>query len=576
MRVAIPLILLAKIAIVASDIQKFSGLETGGESVTYVYRDEFGKFSAFNQELASGEQYLASGSYSLNVSNSGWNFLNIESTDRGDYFTSMKALGFLEGYLTCNDVVVFYPNFYADTFGSDPIPQEVTDFITENYDWVSEQASQSIFGTEREYWLSIKGLLAQMDGFIQGFSSSPCATQNSFSLMQLLYMNAWGDLYTIQTKFLLANASSSFLEARRRGERWTRLGYPMRTEIPKDLRCSALFRLLPDFSDILFSHVTWDGFSSLYPRIFKHYKIPSIADSGSKHRDLYFSSSPALLSSVDDFYITYTSEDDSAQLVVIETTNELYDPALFKLVVPTSVLSWMRVISSNLLSKNGKQWSETFSMYHSGTYTNQWMILDMNEFVPGNKNPSPGLFTVLEEIPGYIHTEDMSSTLYDQQFWSSYNIPYFPSTYDLSGNNAVCKIGLKLNNNSDNCYNSAPRAKIFNQQYSTVSDITSMQYMINYNEWQSDPNSADDPCKAIACRRDLEPDVMSRYPSGGLDGKVSSILSAIKSSHPSPLIYGRVGPTSDDQIPFCWSSLSEDYVHNGHPDCFEFNWSLLA
>ena len=73
MRVSIPLILFAELAIVDADIRKFSGLETGGGSVAYVYRDEFGKFSAFNQELASGEQYLASGSYSLNVSNSGWN-----------------------------------------------------------------------------------------------------------------------------------------------------------------------------------------------------------------------------------------------------------------------------------------------------------------------------------------------------------------------------------------------------------------------------------------------------------------------------------------------------------------------
>jgi hypothetical protein len=373
---------------------------------------------------------------------------------------------------------------------------------------------------------------------------------------------------------MLANASDEFLVARRRGERFTRLKYPANREIPKDLRCSALFRLLPDFSDILFAHVTWDGFSSLYPRIFKHYKLPSINDKVSKHREVYFSSSPALLSSVDDFYVTYTSEDDSVQLAVIETTNELYDPVLFKLVVPTSVLSWVRVISSNLLSANGKQWAAVFSMYHSGTYTNQWMVLDMSLFVPGSSVPTSGLFTVLEEIPGYIHTEDMTSTLYSAQYWPSYNIPFFPSVYDLSGNSAVCKIGLQFNN-SDNCYSDAPRAKIFREKYSTVSDVLSMQYMINYNDWQSDPNSAGDPCKAIACRRDLEPDFSSRYPSGGLDGKVSSVMSARKSSTPIPLIYGRVGPTSDNQTPFCWSDLKEQYVHDGHPNCFDFEWSYL-
>ena len=30
------------------------------------------------------------------------------------------------------------------------------------------------------------------------------------------------------------------------------------------------------------------------------------------------------------------------------------------------------------------------------------MILDMNLFKPGDSVPSPGLFTVLEEVPGFI------------------------------------------------------------------------------------------------------------------------------------------------------------------------------
>ena len=123
---------------------------------------------------------------------------------------------------------------------------------------------------------------------------------------------------------MLENRTEDFLDRRRRGDKSTRLGYPLAPHIPKDLRCSSLFRLLPDASDILFAHVTWDGFTALGPRIFKHYLLPTPAEG---HRHVYFSSSPALLSSVDDFYIVLSQEDDEAQLAVIETTKYESHPA---------------------------------------------------------------------------------------------------------------------------------------------------------------------------------------------------------------------------------------------------------
>ena len=70
---------------------------------------------------------------------------------------------------------------------------------------------------------------------------------------------------------------------------------------------------------------------------------------------------------------------------------------------------------------------------------------------------------------------------------------------------------------------------------------------------------------------------MSRYPAGGLDGKVSSVLSSSNlNQNSSPSIYGRVGPTSDDQPVFCWSTTDGSYIHNGQPDCFSYAWSSLV
>lgn len=65
---------------------------------------------------------------------------------------------------------------------------------------------------------------------------------------------------------------------------------------------------------------------------------------------------------------------------------------------------------ANQLAHSGKAWSEIFSLFHSGTYVNQWMILDFKKFVNGS-DPASGFLTVLEEVPGYIHFEDVTETL---------------------------------------------------------------------------------------------------------------------------------------------------------------------
>jgi hypothetical protein len=40
-----------------------------------------------------------------------------------------------------------------------------------------------------------------------------------------------------------------------------------------------------------------------------------------------------------------------------------------------------RAIAANRIATSGNSWVETFSRYHSGTYANQWMVLDFNRCV---------------------------------------------------------------------------------------------------------------------------------------------------------------------------------------------------
>ena len=80
---------------------------------------------------------------------------------------------------------------------------------------------------------------------------------------------------------------------------------------------------------------------------------------------------------------------------------------------------------SQRLAVDGESWTKIFSEYNSGTYNNQWMVIDNNLFTPGDEKLAPGLLWVLEQIPGYFRREDLTHVLEQRTFWPSYNSPYF-------------------------------------------------------------------------------------------------------------------------------------------------------
>ena len=70
------------------------------------------------------------------------------------------------------------------------------------------------------------------------------------------------------------------------------------------------------------------------------------------------------------------------------------------------------------------------------------MVVDLTRF-RGGKEPLHGLLTVLEEIPGYMHSADVTSHLIEKGYWGSYNNPYFDDISELSGNAGMCKYCFK-------------------------------------------------------------------------------------------------------------------------------------
>lgn len=75
----------------------------------------------------------------------------------------------------------------------------------------------------------------------------------------------------------------------------------------------------------------------------------------------------------------------SSGLVTLETTIGNDNASLYDFITPDDViLEWMRSMIANRLAVDGNDWANTFLLLNSGTYNNQWMIVDYNKFSRAN------------------------------------------------------------------------------------------------------------------------------------------------------------------------------------------------
>ena len=72
-----------------------------------------------------------------------------------------------------------------------------------------------------------------------------------------------------------------------------------------------------------------------------------------------------------------------------------------------------------------EDFTKLFALYNSGTYNNQWMAIQLSQFQAGHPLPDSGIFWIIEQIPGFTKSGDVSDVLKKQGYWPSYNIPYF-------------------------------------------------------------------------------------------------------------------------------------------------------
>ncbi|KAK3737518.1 hypothetical protein QZH41_010630 [Actinostola sp. cb2023] len=483
--------------------------------------------------------------FSNEIDKSGWSYLEVHSNGSYPNDKQARAAGMAEGYITSELIHLSWLNQYASYCENETqFCEKLEKFIQENEKWMIQEIASDL----DEYWHQVQLIFIQLDGLRDGY-------RHNKTLPDIPELG-----------FLAFQGAEDFADL----EMVLKKKNPRRTKGSGS--CSALIKLLPENKELFISHVTWTTYIDLL-RIFKLYDFPFQYASGKNQIPGYrqsFSSSPGNLLSGDDFYLL------SSGMVSQETTIGNSNADLWKYVTPEGIVfEWIRTMVANRLAKTSGEWTYMFSKFNSGTYNNQWMVLDYKLFVPGQPI-KPGTLSILEQIPGMTESADMSIHLDQRRYWASYNIPYFPSIYNTSGFEDIRqKYGAFFD------YNLSPRAQIFRRDQHKVVDIDSMMKLMRYNDFKNDPLSK---CKCtppysaengISARCDLNP-ADGKYPipalghrmHGGTDCKVHQITSS--ELFKKFQCHAVSGPTHDQQPVFQWSK-TEWKRPLGHPDKFDFS-----
>ena len=331
-------------------------------------------------------------------------------------------------------------------------------------------------------------------------------------------------------------------------------------------------------------------------RIYKHYNF---SYQTANNVAVSFSSTPGFLSSVDDFYIT------SANLVILETTNGFYNMSLNSYLSNQTVMSWMRCMVATYLAADTVTWVDLFVDYNSGTYNNQWMVVDLKLFNQSTTDPLPNnTLAIIEQVPGpFSESGDVTFMLNERSYWDSYNIPYFPSVYAITGFQSM----FNLFGNAYS-YSSCPRANIFRRDAPGIETFDDFKRVMSWNNYLTDPFSLGDPSNAVMARGDLPlaPHASkqtrehrmwlnrvrefttsrmrmggngigylqhsARAATGGIDSKVTSYNRALQFTSEA-----RNGPTRSISLPaFTWNSTwNPTTPHLGQPMTFNFNYEIM-
>jgi len=567
---------------------------------------------------SGGTSPIATGTFVDAISSTGQSRLSITTlpnegaTDR-DFF---YAIGLAEGYLTAERIV---QQLYNVVWSKPRQNQYIYEFLSLQYNYMREKSIAH--WRDDAYWFQVSLSLARLDGMMDGLKARQSSeashheTTTSDPIIWHQFPVTYLALYELNSITELGEIAGSVAanDQSINTGRFTDNSKPIDEDTGRDdisnihsglappdeggdlripehmfaemTKCSSLVKLVnsknPSLADLIVSHNTWTSYGEML-RIFKTIDFTNgVVHPSFLNRKISMSSYPGYLSSTDDWVTLPDS-----QLLITETTNEcLSRKRLRKYVQPHSVTTVIRSIVASVMAKTGSDWLSVFSKENSGTYNNQWILVNYGAFDDWKTEArvhdadiSPkDILWIIEQAPGLVVGQDMTDHLFETGFWASYNRPYYAVIANVSGYTAASKLHGEWYEHAK-----CPRARIFDAVQSSALDVDSMRSIMSLNMWNvmnaSYLHTHECPKNQIAGRYDIDPslpvgtvDYVKCGPVmayGALDLKVmsSELMKTDSTIMQSSPLWNNTVPA------FNWSALPAEaqVTHWGQPEYWNF------
>ena len=501
---------------------------------------------------------IASATYTKSYETKGWDCLTISSYDKPDNkypdYIKSYAMGYLEGILNKDRIYQIYRNlmYYSFYDNNNKFPDNLIEYLTKNLEYMKTNSLK--YMDSDPFWEHVYYSYQQMMGLFDGYNSA-AEDEKKLGLIYFQMVVANTD---IEDAIYYKNLTN-----RPNFKNMTVEEIQSFTDLHS--HCSSLIKAKNDLSDIWFGHNTWTTYGSMI-RTFKEYRFVSNKQN-EKSKVVVFSSYPGSLSSIDDFYYL------DSKLVVMETTNSNLNDTLYDLLNPETILTWVRVMVANRLASSAEEWTSYFSRENSGTYNNQFQILDLNRVDLKKKVLNEKSLMIIEQIPGYTETADVTKFL-KRGYWPSFNIPYLKNIYEKMGYVEMIQKNPTLYDSYD--YSGSNRPKIFRRDHSNIDSLDDFKKMLRYNNYEKDDCSKKNAAWTIASRYDLNTNgVGKEYCYGAIDVKFASVKELMEGKN---IIHIISGPSNDQQPTFSWKNTTcyksnpVRWFHEDVIETWDFPW----
>jgi hypothetical protein len=286
------------------------------------------------------------------------------------------------------------------------------------------------------------------------------------------------------------------------------------------------------------------------------------------------------LASMDDFWAS------GAGLLVLETTMHNFNQNLYDEYVrghPDCVLCWMRAIVATFTTTSGRDWTQKFIRYNSGTYNNEYVVLDTKKWEAG-KPLAPDLVWMLEQMPGTIVRADVTEVLANKTYLESINAPQFELIWNVS--DAARAQDEEPEKAGFYSFDGQIRETLIRRDAPRLATYEAFQDFMQYNDYLNDPDQVipgtnppqREPAQGILSRYDLRPpngtDWGARRHFGGLDVK-SLRVSTWLANHAWDAKLGMAANLSRGIPPFNfsdWPMIS----HKGIAEIPVYDWTVFS